>query len=1094
MSGTAGLCQNCFSERPAKVVACPHCSFNPEGFVASEHLSPGIALDNRVTVGRMLGKGGFGITYLGWDSRLKKKVAIKEYFPASIVSRRCGDTKVTPSESQASTFQYGLAKFLQEAQIMRRFSASPNIVHVDYTFPENGTAYMVMEYLDGSTLKSALEKKPNKRLTTAEAPAIFTSILDALDLIHRDKHLHRDVSPDNIMISPNGVAKLIDFGAARQGVFDKNSEMTVILKPSFAPIEQYNRSGRFGPWTDIYATAATFYLALTGVRPPSSMERTTRDTLVKPGKIGVTLPRGWDEALLCALEMAPQDRFPTVAAFRTALFGEVSQTRPMPAAPTGNPRENRGDVTERVTVAITTTPAPVDPDTGYDERLGKPIGELQFRKMIGAHSLYLKKLKNGKRLHLSMANLCGLSLKKADLSECELPGAVMIDCDMSDTKFRKANLFGADFRRAILVGCDFSQADLRGAQFDEADLTNAILDDADCREGRLFHAQDGQFLDVQRERLNKGASFVRAVLHHSSLKRASMEKCTFSGATLSEVRFEEAKLEQADFSRCSIQNVDFTDATLDDATFANSKLQGVDTSGPEFARAHLPRKLEEIEKSLQDKIIDHKLWVDSLGRQGHRLVLGSCDLGGLLMPGVDWAAAELTNVDLADAVLTASNIAMIAFRDCNLTRTDLAKVDGRGADFSGSTLVRANLAGGDFGPMLSAYRQQSRWSAKFLGTNLTTADLTGAKLVEAALQGAVLAGCQLANADLAGADFANADLTGATLVAADLRGCNFSGALFADTRFAGTMIERCRLSAEQIKALPTDPAAILEPNYELLDEETLAAGLKLHRTWLASNGQDGKRLELARKRLSGQVLVGANLAAAILRFCSFVGADLSQSHFEMADLSYSDFRECNFDQASLRGATLRRCLFSKARMPAANLDSLDQGGERAWVSNLEGAILHDADLTNASFQGSLLTGVDLGGAILTGTNFGSVDTGSVVRTPVGQHPFGPSERRRERRFLVPRLIVDNPLGSFETADWSFGAVRLAGVPTSQIRRGQRMSITIRVPDKADEAVSTSGTVITIDEARSQAVVRFQELDPNLKALLNRLVPKSYRRR
>ena len=224
-----------------------------------------------------MGFGGFGITYRAWDRTLEKKVAIKEYYPNGIVNRVPAEKAVIIySGSRADEFQNGKVRFLAEARHMARFNTHPHIVNVHEFFEENNTAYIVMEFLEGISYKQYIEDCGG-RVDCGTAVGVAVSVLGALRELHKEKIIHRDVSPDNIFLvldAPGASqyrVKLIDFGAARFSSGDEEKTLSIILKPGYAPPEQYRNKSKQGPWTDIYAVGAVLYCAITGERPEESV-------------------------------------------------------------------------------------------------------------------------------------------------------------------------------------------------------------------------------------------------------------------------------------------------------------------------------------------------------------------------------------------------------------------------------------------------------------------------------------------------------------------------------------------------------------------------------------------------------------------------------------------------------------------------------------------------------------------------------------------------------------------------------------------------------------------------------------------------------
>ncbi|MDE7360461.1 MAG: serine/threonine protein kinase, partial [Oscillospiraceae bacterium] len=258
------LCESCFAEIDA-AETCPCCGYNRSEFTPDPMVLPlGTKLNDKIIIGRVMGKGGFGITYLGYDTRMDKTIAVKEYYPNGISYRAPGGTEVAVADAKsAETFESGAEKFYTEAEMVSQFNGNPNIVSVYDYFRANSTVYLIMEYLSGITLKNYVKK--HGKLTDGQALYVMDKIVAALSITHSAGVLHRDISPDNIMICSDGKVKLIDFGAARQILTESSSNLTVVMKPGYTPIEQYTKKGKQGAWTDIYSLGVSMYYALTKV-------------------------------------------------------------------------------------------------------------------------------------------------------------------------------------------------------------------------------------------------------------------------------------------------------------------------------------------------------------------------------------------------------------------------------------------------------------------------------------------------------------------------------------------------------------------------------------------------------------------------------------------------------------------------------------------------------------------------------------------------------------------------------------------------------------------------------------------------------------
>lgn len=314
------LCMGCMEEK-GDLDQCPACGFaEAEVQESSNHLQPRTILQDKYIIGRALGQGGFAITYLAWDINLGIKLAIKEYFPLDLVYRVPGNNLVVAhSKAQDKIFAHDMDKFLQEARVLARFMDHPNIVSVTDFFQANRTAYLVMHYIEGATLRHHITRAGEKIPFTV-ALEIMMPVMDALRVIHEAGLLHRDISPENIFINNSGRVVLIDFGAVRRSAGGEGDSISVVMKPGYTPEEQYRSKGLQGPATDIYAVAATIYRATTGQMPPNALDRLEDDTLIPPSQLGVQIHQAQEEALLKALSVHAPQRFQTVTEFQRALI------------------------------------------------------------------------------------------------------------------------------------------------------------------------------------------------------------------------------------------------------------------------------------------------------------------------------------------------------------------------------------------------------------------------------------------------------------------------------------------------------------------------------------------------------------------------------------------------------------------------------------------------------------------------------------------------------------------------------------------------------------------------------------------------------
>ena len=330
-------CVNCFEQYDGNEI-CPHCGYK-QGTPPQEiyHLFPGTVLADRYIIGMVLGFGGFGITYKAWDNKLDTVVAIKEFYLTGVVNRIPGTKEVLVyAKKRQNEFYNGKDRFLDEARNMAKFNSEPNIVNVYEFFEENNTAYIVMEFLDGIPLSRHLEFCEGI-IDIKSGLQVTEAIANALIKIHSKGIIHRDVSPDNIFLCGNNTIKLIDFGAARFSA-DEERLMSIILKPGFAPPEQYEQINKQGPWTDVYALGATLYYIITGVKPEESTNRKIKDVLPYPHEINDEIPEYLSNAIMKAMAIDIHMRFQNAQEF---LKGIRNEKKVLPVAVEKRRRKNK---------------------------------------------------------------------------------------------------------------------------------------------------------------------------------------------------------------------------------------------------------------------------------------------------------------------------------------------------------------------------------------------------------------------------------------------------------------------------------------------------------------------------------------------------------------------------------------------------------------------------------------------------------------------------------------------------------------------------------------------------------------------------------
>lgn len=332
---------------------CPHCGY-VDGSPPAEayHLAPGEILNHKYIVGTAIDSGGFGIIYRAWDAQMEQVVAIKEYFPNGVVSRVPGQNDVIVySGKNREVFRKGVDRFLVEARNMAEFS-QPDIVALYDYFEENNTAYIVMEYLDGVSFKEYLKERGG-RIPSGEVVDITLHVLAALEEIHSHHIIHRDISPDNIFLCSNHRVKVIDFGAARFSSGEESSNFSTIVKPGYAPAEQYRTKSRQGPFTDLYALGACMYQAATGEKPQESLARAMHDDLRPPKELNPEVPEYLSDIIMKAMAMDEDERFQSSEEFMKALKGhQIAKT---PAKKKPKKKRKKGNSVLKMAVAVVLT-------------------------------------------------------------------------------------------------------------------------------------------------------------------------------------------------------------------------------------------------------------------------------------------------------------------------------------------------------------------------------------------------------------------------------------------------------------------------------------------------------------------------------------------------------------------------------------------------------------------------------------------------------------------------------------------------------------------------------------------------------------------
>ena len=320
-------CMKAFPKGKDKRSTCPLCGFSLESYDrAPRCIRLGSILKERYLIGRVLGEGSFGITYIGRDMLLDQIVAIKEYFPINHVSRDMleeesdtGNTVYVYAGDEDESYKNGLEKFYNEAKILAKFHGIAGVVSVINFFYANGTAYLVMEYVDGITLKEYI--KEHGPIAGERVLQMIHPVIKALSAIHKTGIIHRDISPDNILVNQKEELVLIDFGSARAERQTMTQSMTVLFKRGYTPEEQYRGRGNWGAWSDVYSLCATMYFMLTGIVPNESIERMIHDDIkLLRDMPHIRLSATEEDAIMRGMAVKANRRFQSMESLEAALY------------------------------------------------------------------------------------------------------------------------------------------------------------------------------------------------------------------------------------------------------------------------------------------------------------------------------------------------------------------------------------------------------------------------------------------------------------------------------------------------------------------------------------------------------------------------------------------------------------------------------------------------------------------------------------------------------------------------------------------------------------------------------------------------------
>ncbi|MCL2861196.1 MAG: serine/threonine protein kinase [Firmicutes bacterium] len=320
------LCPKCFGPIAKAASGCFVCGVAETTNLRSEipsALPLRTVLVGRYVVGKPLGAGGFGVTYLAYDLKDDRKVAIKEFFPKGFTMRSTGGNHVTLiNKEHGEAFNHWLKAFVKEAQILISIKHLKGVVRFFDFFQTRSTAYIVMDYLEGVSLRAYLNNY-NGKINLQRTKNIMRPVLDSLFALHQYGVIHKDISPENILIVDNKYVKLIDFGAASIYT-QKTDKPYIVLKAGFSPIELYTSSVPQGPYSDVYQIGATIYNCLCGAIPPPASERLNNDRMLRPSQYGVQMPAILENCLLKSLAVKPKDRYDNMGTFIQIFYGEFN--------------------------------------------------------------------------------------------------------------------------------------------------------------------------------------------------------------------------------------------------------------------------------------------------------------------------------------------------------------------------------------------------------------------------------------------------------------------------------------------------------------------------------------------------------------------------------------------------------------------------------------------------------------------------------------------------------------------------------------------------------------------------------------------------
>ena len=384
---TNDTCPSCFQGELRNGI-CPVCGFQAAQETGHPRALPWFQILHNGTylTGKVLGEGGFGITYIAKSGNTDALCCIKEYMPDDLECIRNADGTLTVPENNRQEYMRGMKRFLEEAKVLQQFRICPEIVDIRDYFEQNGTAYFVMEYLDGCNLRAYQRNHANDREAIKRtALQAVRAAGRALEQVHKVGFIHGDISPENIMITKNGEIKLIDFGTARlYGSPTSSQEGKIFVKTGYAPYEQYMSNGRIGPWSDVYALAATYYAIVTGRKIPDARERIKKDTFVRLYDLCPDITKEISNVIEEALASDYRERYESMRQFLDALAKAA-------------PEENRRDSPDKTEE----DPEPAQPSVPSVEKTGS--------QKKGFWGFWKKKEQREKSFYLELKTDTGLT-------------------------------------------------------------------------------------------------------------------------------------------------------------------------------------------------------------------------------------------------------------------------------------------------------------------------------------------------------------------------------------------------------------------------------------------------------------------------------------------------------------------------------------------------------------------------------------------------------------------------------------------------------------------------------------------------------------